>query len=53
MKALLYTLVRAFEFELAVSPDDIVRRTMVVGRPWVDGIRTGPQLPVLIRPIRA
>ncbi|KAI0318463.1 cytochrome P450 [Amylostereum chailletii] len=51
-QALLFTLIRAFEIELAVSPDEIIRRTMLVGRPWVDGALTGPQLPLLIRPVQ-
>ncbi|KAI0318462.1 cytochrome P450 [Amylostereum chailletii] len=51
-QALLFTLLRAFEIELAISPDDIIRRTMVVGRPWVEGISTGPQMPILIRPVQ-
>ncbi|KAI0321606.1 cytochrome P450 [Amylostereum chailletii] len=53
MKALLFTLIRAFEFELAMSPDDIVRKTMIVGRPSIEGNpEAGPQLPVLIRPVK-
>jgi hypothetical protein len=51
IKALLFTLVRAFEFELAIPPDDIVRRTAIVGRPVVaSNPSAGPQLPLLIRP---
>ncbi|KAH9005441.1 cytochrome P450 [Lactarius hatsudake] len=51
IKALLFTLVRAFEFELALPAEDIVRRTSVVGRPVVaSNPAAGPQLPLLIRP---
>ncbi|KAH9030859.1 cytochrome P450 [Lactarius deliciosus] len=52
VKALLFTLVRAFEFELALPAEDIVRRTSVVGRPVVaSNPAAGPQLPLLIRPV--
>jgi hypothetical protein len=51
IKALLFTLVRAFEFELAVSAEDIVRKSGVVGRPVIaSNPAAGPQLPLLIRP---
>jgi len=50
MKALVFTLVRGFEFELAVPPEEIVRKTSVVGRPVVaSNPAAGPQLPLLIR----
>lgn len=50
IKALLFTLVRAFEFELALSPEDIVRKTGIVGRPVIASNPTaGSQLPLLIR----
>jgi hypothetical protein len=43
-------LVRAFEFELAMSAEDIVRKTGIVGRPVIASNPTaGPQLPLLIR----
>ncbi|KAI0033894.1 cytochrome P450 [Vararia minispora EC-137] len=52
-KAVLYTLVRQFEFGLAMPPDDIVRKFNVVSRPFIDGnIEAGPQLPMLVRPIK-
>ncbi|KAI0260279.1 cytochrome P450 [Gloeopeniophorella convolvens] len=52
MKAILFTLVRAFEFSLALPPDDIVRKTMIVGRPVVSSNpAAGPQLPILVRPV--
>ncbi|KAH8985283.1 cytochrome P450 [Lactarius akahatsu] len=51
IKAILFTLVRAFEFELALPAEDIVRRTSIVGRPVVaSNLAAGPQLPLLIRP---
>ncbi|KAI0250884.1 cytochrome P450 [Lactifluus subvellereus] len=51
IKALLFTLVRAFEFELALSAEDIVRRSGIVGRPVIaSNPAAGPQLPLLIRP---
>lgn len=51
IKALLFTLVRAFEFELALPAEDIVRKTSIVGRPVVaSNPAAGPQLPLLIRP---
>ncbi|KAJ6551196.1 cytochrome P450 [Mycena capillaripes] len=51
MKALLFTLVRAFEFELAVPVADIGKRTAVVQRPFVRSEpEGGNQMPLLIRP---
>ncbi|KAH9169230.1 cytochrome P450 [Lactarius sanguifluus] len=51
IKAILFTLVLAFEFELALPAEDIVRRTSIVGRPVVaSNPAAGPQLPLLIRP---
>ena len=50
IKALLFTLVRAFEFELALQAEDIVRKTGIVGRPVIaSNPEAGPQLPLLIR----
>src|SRR6267154_3745571 len=50
IKALLFTLVRTFEFELALEPDDIIRKTGIVGRPLIaSNPSAGPQLPLLIR----
>ena len=51
IKALLFTLVRGFEFELALPADDIVRMTTGVGHPVIaSNPAAGPQLPLLIRP---
>ncbi|KAH8985286.1 hypothetical protein EDB92DRAFT_1802610 [Lactarius akahatsu] len=50
LKAFLFTLVRAFEFEKALPADDIVLKTTVVGRPVVaSNPAAGSQLPLLIR----
>lgn len=53
MKALLFTLVRAFEFELAVPASDIGKRSTIVQRPF---LRSDPenksQLPLLVKPYR-
>ncbi|KAI0032675.1 cytochrome P450 [Vararia minispora EC-137] len=51
-KALVFAIVRTFEVELAIQPDDIVRKTAVVGRPFVEGrLRGGVELPLLVRPL--
>lgn len=53
MKALLFTLVRAFEFELAVKPEDITKKTSIVQRPLVlSEVENGSQMPLLIKPYR-
>ncbi|KAJ6537296.1 cytochrome P450 [Mycena vulgaris] len=53
MKALLFTLVRAFEFEMAVPEGDVGRTTSPVGKPFVhsEGER-GTQMPLLVRVCR-
>ena len=48
MKALLFTLVRAFEFELAVPRSDISATTAIVQHPVVKGSNKH-QLPMIIR----
>ncbi|KAI0037040.1 cytochrome P450 [Vararia minispora EC-137] len=54
MKALTFAIIRHFEVELAVSPLEITRRTMIVGRPALaTNINAGSQLPLLIRPVRS
>jgi len=51
IKALLFTLVRGFEFELALPAEDIIRTTFIVGHPTIaSNPAAGPQLPLLIRP---
>ncbi|KAF8131022.1 cytochrome P450 [Boletus edulis] len=53
MKALLFTLIRAFEFELVVPASEIVQKAEVVQRPV---LRSDPenkiQLPLLIKPYK-
>ncbi|KZV75254.1 cytochrome P450 [Peniophora sp. CONT] len=51
-KSLLFSLVSSFEFALAMQPDDIVRHFNIVGRPFLDGVQSRPQLPLLIRPAK-
>lgn len=50
MKALLFTLIRAFEFELAVPAADIVKQSEFVIRPFLRTDGTN-QLPLLVRPV--
>ncbi|KZP28280.1 cytochrome P450 [Athelia psychrophila] len=51
MKALLYTLIRAFEFNLAVPVEDIVATQSLVSRPSVRSEpKVGNQMPLLIKP---
>ncbi|KAJ7611688.1 cytochrome P450 [Roridomyces roridus] len=51
MKALLFTLIRAFEFELAVPAEDIGKKSVIVQRPIVRSEpKGGNQLPVIVRP---
>ncbi|KAI0701865.1 cytochrome P450 [Cytidiella melzeri] len=52
MKALLFTLVRSFEYELDVPADNVKKRSAIVQRPAItgdDGKEEG-KLPLLIRP---
>jgi hypothetical protein len=51
MKVLLFTLVRAFEFELAVAAKDIVKQTNMFQRPVViSDPEGGNQMPLWIKP---
>ncbi|KAJ7911563.1 cytochrome P450 [Mycena leptocephala] len=51
MKALLFTLVRAFEFELAVPASDIEKKSGVVQRPILRSEpEAGNQMPLIIKP---
>lgn len=51
MKALLFTLVRAFEFRLAVPPEDIGKKSSVVQRPFlISDPKAGNQMPLIISP---
>jgi hypothetical protein len=50
MKAALFTILRAFSFELAVPVEDIRSRTMIVQRPIVkNDLKAGTQLPMIIK----
>ena len=50
MKALLFTLIREFVFELAVPAEDIIKKSAVVQRPYLKGkIDQGSQLPLLVK----
>ncbi|KAF8894815.1 cytochrome P450 [Infundibulicybe gibba] len=51
IKALLFTLVRAFEFELAIPAKDLTKRTVLTQRPVVlTDPKNSNQMPLLIRP---
>ncbi|KAI8972447.1 cytochrome P450 [Trametes punicea] len=53
MKALIFTLVRAFEFELAVPAEDIKKKTNVVQQPMLRSApQAGSQMPLLLRRYR-
>ena len=50
MKALLFVLLRAYEFKLAVPPEDIGKEIEIVQRPIVRGAESqGSQMPLLIK----
>ncbi len=50
MKALGYTLVRAFEFELAVPVEDIQKKSSIVVRPVLrKAPGEGSQMPLLVK----
>ncbi|KAF8270007.1 cytochrome P450 [Lactarius quietus] len=54
MKALLFSFVRAFDFELAIPPSEITCRSMIVTRPFLaSDPDKGPQLPLIIRPAKS
>lgn len=51
-KALLFALVRAFEFELAVKPEQIKKKGEIVQRPFLkDTLK--PEMPLIIKAYRA
>jgi len=52
MKAILFTLVRAFEFELSVPFSAIGSKSTMVQRPVLRSDPDRPQLPLLIKPYR-
>ena len=51
MKALLFTLIRSFEFELAVSASDIGKKAGIVHRPIlsVSNPEGGSQMPLFVK----
>ncbi|KAE9404971.1 cytochrome P450 [Gymnopus androsaceus JB14] len=50
MKALLFVLIRGFEFELAVPREEIIKKSAIVQRPRVKSEpEKGSQLPLLVR----
>ena len=53
MKCLLYTLIRTFEFELAVSPEELTVGRTAVQRPTLISDPTKPQLPMRVRRVQA
>ena len=53
MKTLLFTLIKAFEFELAVPVKDIGIRRTIIQRPWVlSDPAGGNQMPLLLKPVQ-
>ncbi|PPQ79656.1 hypothetical protein CVT26_015782 [Gymnopilus dilepis] len=51
-KALLFTLVRAFEFELAVPADEIIKKTTIVQRPIIKSDpEGGNRMPLILKPV--
>ena len=53
MKALIYVLVRAFEFELAVPVEDIQKKSSIVQRPVLrKAPEEGSQMPLLVRRVK-
>ena len=56
LKALIFTLIRAFEFELAVRPEQIRKKSSIVQRPVVtlggDKKDDKVEMPLIIRPYR-
>ncbi|PVG01579.1 cytochrome P450 [Serendipita vermifera] len=53
MKALLFALVRNFEFKLNVPLDDLIQKTSIVSRPALKSQpKAGSQLPMLIKRIK-
>ncbi|KDQ54060.1 hypothetical protein JAAARDRAFT_160998 [Jaapia argillacea MUCL 33604] len=52
-KAILFTLLRSFEFELAVPKEDIIKKTSIVQRPIVTSEKEKKnQMPLFVRPYR-
>lgn len=50
MKALIFTLVRSFDLELAFAPEDMRSRTAILQRPYLASqVDKGAQLPLSIK----
>ena len=50
MKALLFMLIRNFEFELALPADEIEKRSFIVTRPYLKGNeKAGAQMPLRVK----
>jgi hypothetical protein len=50
MKALLFTLIRAFEFELAVPIEDVGKKSSIVQRPYLrSNPKAGNQMPLKVK----
>ncbi|GBE77352.1 predicted protein [Sparassis crispa] len=53
IKCLIFALVRAFEFSLALPVEEIVKRALIVSRPLVRSeMEKGAQMPLLLKPYR-
>jgi hypothetical protein len=53
MKAILFTLIRSFRFDLAVPADEIIPLAKMVQKPYLASDRkAGTQLPLLVTPIK-
>ena len=51
MKALIFSLVRAFEFELAVPPERVTKKSTIILRPIILGEDDNSnQMPLLVKP---
>lgn len=54
MKALLFALIRAFEFELAIPTQNVLSKSTLIQRPMVAGdMGYGSQMPLLIKAYQA
>ncbi|TFK61485.1 cytochrome P450 [Pluteus cervinus] len=52
MKALLFTLIRSFEFKLAVPVEDVAKDEMIMQRPVLKSDpKRGSQMPLLVKPV--
>lgn len=50
MKALLFTLIRSFEFSMVFAPESFQKRSFVVTRPYLRGEeKKGAQMPLMVK----